>query len=132
MYLRFYFLGAGIYVSAGELPLPNNSLIVAGVDNRISEFRCLSGSSSSNVGQLISSTGEDITFLDSDHFLVRKGGSYDPGLIHVRRVAPLTSDEQGVYTCRIPDEGGATLDVNVALYLKDSAGMSNSYRYSRL
>lgn len=117
-------------MSAGELPraLPNNSLIVAGVDNRISEFRCLSGSSSSGVGQLISSAGEDITFLHSDQFLVRKGQRYDPGTVHVRRVAPLTRDEQGVYTCRIPNEEGVTLDVNVALYLKDSAGMSNSYR----
>ena len=98
------------------------------MDNRISEFRCLSGSSSSGVGQLISSAGEDITYLHSDHFLVRKGQRYDPGLVHVRRVAPLTRDEQGVYTCRIPDEEGVTLDVNVALYRKDSAGMSNCYR----
>ena len=120
-------LGAGIYVSAGQRALPNNSLIVAGADNRISEFRCLSGSKSLDVGQLISPAGEDITFLGSDSFLVRKGGRFDPGLLHVRRVVPLRTDEQGVYTCRIPDEMGRTLDVNVALYLKDSAGINNNY-----
>ena len=114
--------GAGFHVSAGQKTLPNNSLIVAGADNRISEFRCLSGSSSPDVGQLINSQNEDITHDDSDSFLVRKGGRYDPGLVHVRRIVPLASEEQGVYTCRIPDEGGVTVDVNVGLYLKDSAG----------
>ena len=115
-------IGAGIYVSGGQKALPNNGLIVAGVDDRISEFRCLSGSSSQDVGQLINPDGDDITFLDSDHFLVRKGGSYDPGLVHVRRAVPLRREEEGVYTCRIPDEKGETVDVNVGLYLKESAG----------
>ena len=114
--------GAGFHVSAGQKTLPNNSLIVAGADDRISEFRCLSGSSSPDVGQLINSQNEDITHDDSDSFLVRKGGRYDPGLVHVRRIVPLASEEQGVYTCRIPDEGGVTVDVNVGLYLKHSAG----------
>ena len=109
-------------MSSGKKALPNNSLIVAGVDDRISEFRCLSGSSSENVGQLINPNSDDITFLDSDHFLVRKGGRYDPGLVHILRVAPVGKEEQGVYTCRIPDERGVTVDVNVGLYLQDEAG----------
>ena len=114
--------GAGIYVTSGQKSLPNNGLIVAGVTNRISEFRCLSGSSSPFVGQLLGPNGEDLTHIDSDHFLVHRGGSYDPGLVHVRRLAPLTREEQGVYTCRIPNERGIAVDVNVGLYLRDSAG----------
>ena len=109
-------------MSSGKKALPNNSLIVARVDDRISEFRCLSGSSSENVGQLINPNNDDITFFESDHFLVHKGGRYDPGLVHVRQVVPMGKEEQGIYTCRIPDERGVTVDVNVGLYLQDEAG----------
>ena len=109
-------------MTSGREALPNNGLIVAGVTNRISEFRCLSGSSSPFVGQLLGPNGEDLTHVDADHFLVHRGGSYDPGLIHVRRLAPLAREEQGVYTCRIPNERGTAVDVNVGLYLGDSAG----------
>ena len=115
-------LGAGFYVTAGQRALPNNSLIVADAYNRISEFRCLSGSSRSEVGQLLNPAGKDITLVDNDHFLVRRGGVFDPGLVHIRRIVPLSSEEQGVYTCRIPDENGAGVDVNVGLYLKELAG----------
>ena len=115
-------IGAGIYVTSGREALPNNGLIVAGVTNRISEFHCLSGSSSPFVGQLLGPNGEDLTHVDTDHFLVHRGGSYDPGLVHVRRLAPLARKEQGVYTCRIPNERGTAVDVNVGLYLGDSAG----------
>ena len=120
--INFNTTGAGIYVTAGQRALPNNGLIVAGADNRISEFRCLSGSSSPEVGQLLGPAGEDMTFIDSDNFLVRRGGIYDPGLVHVRRIVPLSDEEQGVYTCRIPDEKGVAVDVNVGLYFVDSAG----------
>lgn len=109
-------------MTSGQKALPNNDLIIADAYNRISEFRCLSGSSSSEVGQLLSPAGKDITFDDSDHFLVRRGGTYDPGLVHVRRIVPLSNEEQGVYTCRIPDETGTAIDVNVGLYLNESAG----------
>lgn len=110
-------------MSIGQKALPNNSLIVADMGDRISEFRCLSGSSSADVGQLLSPDGKDLTHLDTDHFLVRRGGRYDPGLIHVRRVVPLANEEQGIYTCRIPDERGVAVDVNVGLYLQESAGI---------
>ena len=115
-------IGAGIYVTSGQRALPNNGLIVASVSNRISEFRCLSGSSSAYVGQFLGPNGEDLTHVDTDHFLVHRGGSYDPGLIHVRRLTPLAREEQGVYTCQIPNERGIAVDVNVGLYLRDLAG----------
>ena len=115
-------IGAGIYVSVGEEALPNNGLIVAGLDNRISEFRCLSGSSSPYVGQLLGPDDDNLTFSDTAPFLVHRGGIYDPGLVHVHSVRALDDDEQGIYTCRIPDERGVVVDVNVGLYLNDSAG----------
>ena len=122
IHINFIAVGAGIYVTSGQKALPDNGLIIADANNRISEFRCLSGSSSSEVGQLLNPAGEDITFIDSDVFLVRRGGIYDPGLIHIHRIVPLSDEEQGVYTCRIPDERGTAVDVNVGLYLNKSAG----------
>ena len=121
-------LGAGIYVTTGQRALPNNGLIIAGLNNRISEFRCLSGSSSPYVGQLLGPNGEDLTHLDTDHFLVHRGGIHDPGLVHIRRIVPLASEEQGVYTCHIPDERGVAVDVNVGLYLRDFAGNTGNCR----
>ena len=109
-------------MTTGHKALPNNGLIVAGLNNRISEFRCLSGSTSPYVGQLLGPNGDDLTHIDNDHFLVHRSGSYDPGLVHIRRLAPLTIEEQGIYTCRIPNERGVAVDVNVGLYLKDYAG----------
>ena len=55
---------------------------------------------------------------------MRRGGIFDPGLVHIRRIVPLSNEEQEVYTCRIPDEGVA-VDVNMGLYLKESAGKIN-------
>ena len=109
-------------MTSGQRALPNNALIIADTYNRISEFHCLSSSTSSEVGQLLSPAGKDITFVDSDHFLVHRGGIYDPGLVHVFRIVPLSNEEQGVYTCRIPNEKGVAVDINVGLYLNESAG----------
>ena len=53
--------GAGIYVAHGRNALSNNDLIVTGAGGRISEFRCISGSSRSNIGHLFDVNEVDIT-----------------------------------------------------------------------
>ena len=110
-------LGAGIYVAHGHDALPNNGMIVAGRGGRISEFRCISGYSRSNVGHLFDINEVDITTSNSDPFFTFR---YNPGTVHVRSLRSLRSNEQGIYTCRIPDETGTTVDVNVGLYLSSN------------
>ena len=110
-------LGAGIYVANGHTALPNNGMIVTGAGGRISEFRCLSGSTHPNTGHLFDINETDITLSNTDPFFTFRGS---PGMVHVRSIRALASNEQGIYTCRIPDETGVTVDVNVGLYLSGS------------
>ena len=111
-------LGAGIYVAHGHVTLPNNGIILAGAGGRIGEFRCISGSNRFNVGHLFDINEVDITTSSSDPFLTLRHTS--PGTVQVRSIRSLRSNEQGIYTCRIPDETGTTVDVNVGLYLSTS------------
>ena len=122
--------GAGIYVTEGHKSLPNNGVIVANNStNRISEFRCLSGSKHSSVGHLIGVNGTDIIHDLSDPFLITRGRSkINPGMIRVRSTNRLTSDYEGVYTCRIPNENGQNEEVNVGLYQQSTAGELDHYK----
>ena len=115
--------GAGIFVTRDHQSLPNDGLIVASA-KRISEFRCLSGTSLHNVGQLIGTTGVDIVTNTSDPFHITRGNVFSPGVIHVRSHGFLTPENEGVYTCKMPDESGAEKSVNVGLYLSGVKGES--------
>ena len=110
-------IGAGIYVVNGHTALPNNGMIIT--SGRVSDLRCISGSSRSNVGHLFDISEVDITLSNTDPFFIFRNS---PGMVHIRSVRNLRSNEQGIYTCRIPDETGTTVDVNVGLYLSSSAG----------
>ena len=107
-------LGAGIYVSSGHTALPNNGMILTDAGERISGFRCISGSHRSSIGHLFDMNEVDITTSNSDPFFTFRNS---PGTVHVRSLRSLRTNEQGIYTCRIPDETGTTVDVNVGLYL---------------
>ena len=119
--------GAGIFVNTGDgsVPtgaLPNNGIVIALAatsGNRIS-FQCRSGSTGTDVGDII---GLDGNALPIDSSGVTTGG------LNVRRASPasvfvlnrqsepaLTAAEAGVYTCRIPDESGTIVDVNIGVY----------------
>ena len=123
VYVYYMFVGAGIYVTEGQKSLPNNGIIVApNSTNRISEFRCLSGSKRSSVGHIIGVNGTDIIHDRSDPFYITRGRKINPGMIHVRSIKRLTSRYEGVYTCRIPNENGHYKEVNVGLYQQSTAG----------
>ena len=109
--------GAGIYVAHGHDALSNNDMIVTGAGGRISEFRCISGSSRSNIGHLFDINEVDITMSNDDPFFTFR---HNPGTVHMRSLRSLRSNEQGIYTCCIPDETGTTVDVNVGLYLSSN------------
>ena len=89
--------GAGIFynVRGGGRVLSKNSIIDI-TTLVVPFFRCLSGSSSPNVGSLIGPHGTDITFATSDPFLVIRGGSNDPGTLLVRKIRHLVSKDSGI------------------------------------
>ena len=119
-------LGAGIYVSSGHTALPNNGMILTGAGGRISGFRCISGSRQSSIGHLFDMNEVDITTSNSDPFFTFRNS---PGTVNVRSLRSLRSNEQGIYTCRIPDETGTTVDVNVGLYLSTNICKYRKYMF---
>ena len=110
-------LGAGIYVAHSHVALPNNGIILTGAGRRVSGFRCISGSSRSHVGHLFDINEVDVTVSNLDPFFTLR---HSPGTVQVSSVRSLRSNEQGIYTCRIPDETGTTVDVNVGIYLSSN------------
>lgn len=105
-------LGAGIcYLSSDHPILPNNGLIL--VNGQVNEFHCISGSTISNVGHLFDINEVNITTSNSDPFFTFH---HTPGTLLVKSLRWLHSNEQGIYTCRTPDETGSIVDVNVGLY----------------
>ena len=128
--------GAGIFVITGDgsVPtgvLPNNGIVIARIIDitanyywyypRI-QFQCCSGSLVTGVGQLVDLDGN--TFNIGDHagvFSVTQLGSGQPGSLSIRNRAgtedALTAADEGVYTCRIPDESETMVDVNIGVYM---------------
>ena len=109
-------LGAGLYANGARKVLLNNSIIKADSNQRLGEFSCMSGSTQGGVGQFIGRDGRDITYQFGDPFYVSIGGVQNPGLIQVSSYTTLQTSYQGVYTCRIPDETGKFVDINVGFY----------------
>lgn len=99
--------------------IPNNTIILTDNFGQIPRLQCISGSQLPNVGEWISPLGQDITNSASDSFDILVGGHSDPGYLdlslHSGRI--LTVHEQGVYTCRIPDETGMNYSFHVGIYL---------------
>ena len=102
---------------------------MANGNGRINQLLCLSGSMTARVGQWIGLNGTNITTTDNDPFDVRVGGSYSPGSVEVQTPdtsSPLSSANEGVYTCVIPDESGETNYLYVGIYL---SGFSSKQSY---
>ena len=94
----------------------NNSMIKADYFEILGEFSCMSGSKQGGVGQFIGRYGQDITYRYGDPFHVSVGGIRNPGLVQVSSYTTFGASYQGVYTCRIADETGRLVDINVGLY----------------
>ena len=103
--------------------LPNNGIVIA-LDvisgDRI-RVQCRSGSLDTGVGQLVDLNGDTFNIgQTSGVFSVENTGSGShPGSVQFRNRAgaeTLTAADEGVYTCRIPDETGNVVDVNIGVY----------------
>ena len=115
-------------------PLPNNSIVIARdvtSGDRIS-FQCRSGSPDRDVGQFVNLDGSTFNIaMNSGVFIVQKtgSGSGHPGSVLFRNRAgyeTLTAEDEGVYTCRIPDETGSDVDVNIGVYRN---GFNSTFSY---
>ena len=96
--------------------VPNNSVIVTDSFGQIPPIQCISGSTRGNSGKWIAPSSEDIT---ADSFGINIGGSNDPGFIEIFLMGgySLTFNDQGVYTCLIPDESDKMIPLRLGIYL---------------
>ena len=121
--------GAGIFVNTGDgatnVVLPNNGIVITrnvGSGDRFN-FQCRSGSIGTDVGDIIGLDGNALP-IDSSLAGVTTGGlnirRASPATVFIRNRAvtepALTAAHEGVYTCRIPDETGNVVDVNIGVY----------------
>ncbi len=104
--------------SSQDGQVTNNSLIIASSDSSISTLECISGSPTPSIGQWIAPNGQDVTQSNDDSFAVIVGAQDNPGHIEVSLSVgrSITSSDQGVYSCIIPDEFGVESIIHVGIY----------------
>ena len=109
----FLCAGTGLFVEPQEEVLLNNSLTSANT-----MLHCVTGFRSTNVGRLIGLLGEEVTGVNGSTILSRGVGT-----LHVGGLQHMNA---GVYTCRIPDETGAEVDMHVGIYPPEKASKSHT------
>ena len=127
--MHFYSTGYGIHILRGTSTssstaaagsLPNNGLVIApstgdtsvGASNGLFlRIFCRSDSMMDNVGNI---TGLEDTVISNGHFEIARP---QPGEITMITEGLLPSNEQGVYTCRIPDSTDTMRNINIGIYV---------------
>ena len=122
--MHFYSTGYGIHIFGGTSTssstvaagsLQNNGLVVtpsAGDSNGLFlRIFCRSDSMMDNVGNI---TGLEDTVISNGHFAIEHP---QPGEITMVTRGPLPSNEQGVYTCRLPDSTDTMRNINIGIYI---------------
>ena len=114
---HYLFTGAGLAI-AGSGSIEKNSILLASNTGRFGKLFCLSGSLQPQVGAWRAPDGLDITNSTTDYFDVNHGGDDYPGSIslEVEIGHSLQSNDQGIYTCIIPDENGEQQYLHVGIY----------------
>ena len=134
----FVFTGAGIVVFEGAGitgAQPNNGLVIS-YDPYIGyrfRFSCRSNSLTFGVGKLIGLDEGPVNSSTSFGFQTpSNGGELQVGNI-VGTHSHLTASEQGVYTCRIPLEGGGEMrEINIGVYPSRFRSELNLEKYLQL
>ena len=104
-------------------PLPNNGIVIArsvAFNGNYIRVQCRSGSVDFEVGQFVDldGTSHDIPG-NTGVFSLQRSGTQRGTLQFLNRAGTepvLTDDDNGVYTCCIPDENGTMVDVNIGIY----------------
>ncbi len=120
MTVVFKLAGAGLYAESSyysnRIPLSNNSALVwkhSTYSYNEMDIYCMSNSSSSSTGSLLTPYGNALSRTSCGIGCYRMYSSS----------SSLSSPYQGIYTCRIADSRGISLDVNFGIY-------PYSYRYN--
>ena len=103
----------------GSVPtgvLPNNSIVITQPSGNFF-IQCRSGSTMTDVGQFVGLSGN--TFNIGETFGAFRVGTFGthPGTVILRNNGALTTADNGVYSCHIPDESGMMVDVNIGVYV---------------
>ena len=103
---------------AGGVPtgvLPNNGIVITQPNGKFL-IQCRSGSLDTGVGQLVDLDGN--TFNIGQTFGAFRVGTFgtQPGTVTLQNNGAPTTADNGVYSCRIPDESRAMVDVNIGVY----------------
>lgn len=105
--------------------IPNNSAILSNNFGQLPKFQCVSGSKLAGVGQWFTPSGQSMNLNTNDAFDIIVGDDSDPGYVdmwlHPGRI--LTAQDQGIYTCQIPDEAGRVSTLYVGIYLPALKGL---------
>ena len=111
---------------------PNNGLVISNDPGSGFRFRffCRSNSSTRGVGELIGLDESPVT----DGSIFGLPTPVNGGELRVENIVGthslLTASEQGVYTCRIPLEGGEMREINIGVY--PSGFSSELYHHENL
>ena len=124
---QFYSTGYGIHIYEGTSTpsspavagsLPNNGLVIATAtgdnEGRFLRIFCRSDSMMDNIGDII---GLDDTAISSGRFVIERPQPGEITMINSATEGPLPSNEQGVYTCRIPDSTDTMRNINIGVYI---------------
>ena len=125
MFIYTNYVGVALYLEGSE-PVQNNSIIRASITGRFSQLQCISGSTVGNVGHWKAPNGEDI---DEESFIVSVGDTTDPGItsIELQTGVSLSTRDEGIYTCIIPDENGDVQYLYAGLYQRGFNGNGSTH-----
>ena len=109
-------------------PIANNGLIVSATKGL--RLYCVSNSSQSGEGTITTSNGDTLNTGSNGIWNVAYPGNR-PGFLRLQnRIVSntpmlLTTSDQGIYTCTIPDHEGNDITLNVGLYPNGFNGKYN-------
>ena len=94
--------------------IANNGLLISGRDGL--RLECVSNSSQSGLGTVTTPAGLTLSPGDTKQGWSLSPPPHTPGLLSLITSAPITSPQQGIYTCSLPDSNGDDIELNVGIY----------------
>ncbi len=116
---------AGVGLFANDNPVSNNSILLADRNNQIGTIYCSTGFQINGIGQWLAPSGAAITQSGSSSFSMIRGGGNFPAYVglQLRANHSLSSVDEGIYTCTIPDENGIQKTLHIGIYRYGFHGM---------
>ncbi len=121
-YSTIFHAGVGLWGTSESLP--NNGAFVADANGQISTISCHTASRDPLTSQWVGPLGTDITFDLTDPFAIdaRSGAFPSFSSFELGAGQSLSSADQGIYSCVIPDENGVEHTLNIGLYPQEYSG----------